>query len=208
MEINKLIVKEKVNVLLNFNINDFNFKDNIVLINKRYRSILVKDYILKKVNCSDDKILNSFKMVRLDDNVFEKNIVKLSTSEQVKVELAILLLKNVDTLVLYHFDKYFMEKDLQFFKKLFRKLVIKYKKTIVLFDVRFSFALDFADKAIYRDKNKIYVVDKNNFYNDDLFSYTDIPDIIDFVKYVNKDGKVLNDYVDIKELIKAIYREV
>jgi hypothetical protein len=115
----------------------------------------------------------------------------------------------VDTLVLYHFDKYFMEKDLQFFKKLFRKLVVKYNKTIVMVDCGFSFALDFADIAIYKnDKNKVVSVDKKDFYDDKLLSYVDIPKIIDFVKYVNCNDKILNDYTDIKELIKAIYREV
>jgi energy-coupling factor transporter ATP-binding protein EcfA2 len=209
MEINKLITREKINYLVNFNINDFNVKENVVTIKDKYDSCRVRDYILNYVSCSDERILDSFKMVKLADCTIKKEITYLSSSEKLKVELAILLLKNVDTLVLYHFDKYFMEKDLQFFKKLFRKLVVKYNKTIVMVDCGFSFALDFADIAIYKnDKNKVVSVDKKDFYDDKLLSYVDIPKIIDFVKYVNFNDKILNDYTDIKELIKAIYREV
>jgi hypothetical protein len=35
-----------------------------------------------------------------------------------------------------------------------------------------------------------------------------MPKIIEFIKYVNKDKKVLNETTDIYELIKDIYRSV
>jgi energy-coupling factor transporter ATP-binding protein EcfA2 len=209
MEMNDLIVKEKVNFLLNFNINAISLDKNAIFLRKKYKKCSVKDYILKYTDSFEEKILDSFKMVKLNDNILDKDISKISDSEKIKIELAIQLLKNVNTLFFYQFDKFFMEKDLLYFKKLLRKLVIKYHKTIVMIDCRFSFALDFADKVIYLDdKNKAVIVDKYDFYNEKLLRMIDIPDIIDFVKYVNRNEKILNEYTDIKELIKAIYREV
>ena len=124
------------------------------------------------------------------------------------MELVIALIDNREQIVLYHFDTYFMEKELAFFKKLFQKLVIKYNKTIVLIESKLSFLLDLADYFIVLEDNKLLKFHKDEFYSDELEQVLDVPPMVSFVKYVNQTKKKIGEFTDIKELIKAIYREV
>ena len=48
----------------------------------------------------------------------------------------------------------------------------------------------------------------NDCYNEKLYRYMKMPKIIEFVKMARKNGHELLDYVDVKELIKEIYRDV
>jgi len=209
MEINQLVKKGKVNALNNFSIDPSSLARNSVYIKSNYRKMLVKEYILKKTKCDEEKLISSLKLVNLSSEILNRDLKILSSTEYLKIELVIALILNLKTLILYQFDKYFMEKDLAFFKRLLKKLVVKYNKTIVLIDSNFSFMLDFVDRLVLlTDNNAVKVYDKEDFYNNELEDYIEIPNIIDFVKYVNCDKKILNNYTDIKELIKAIFREV
>ena len=57
-----------------------------------------------------------------------------------------------------------------------------------------------------KDKKIIYVAD--DFYDDELYKYVNIPNIVDFIKFVNNDNKRLDNNIEIYELIKDIYRSV
>lgn len=209
MEINQFIKKGKINALCNFTIDPSSFQNQITFIKNTYPHELVKEYILSNTNCSEERLLSSFQLVNLSSDKEFQFVDMLSLSEKLKVELAIALILNQEQIILYQFDKYFMEKDLFFFKKLFKKLVLKYKKTVVLIDSNFSFMLDFVERfVLLADRNEIKIFGKEDVYDNELEKYINVPPIIDFVKYVNKDKKRLNTYTDLKELIKEIYREV
>ena len=209
MEINQLVKKGKVNALNNFSIDPNSLARNSVYIKSNYRKMQVREYILKKTKCDEEKLISSLKLVNLSSEILDEDLKLLSFTEYLKIELAVALILNLKTIILYQFDKYFMEKDLAFFKRLLKKLTVKYNKTIVLIDSDFSFMLDFVDRLVLLADNSIVkVYDKDEFYNNDLEEYIKIPNIIDFVKHVNRDRKILNNYTDIKELIKAIFREV
>lgn len=208
MEIKQLIKEGKINALCNFIIDPYSQND-IVFIKKDYPNQSVKDYIISKTNCDEIRLISSFKFVNLLKDKLLQDINTLSLSEKLKVELAIVLILNKEQIILYQFDKYFMEKELFFFKKLFKKLVSKYKKTIILIDSDFSFMLDFVERfVLLTNKNEVKIFSKDDIYNSELDKYIDVPPIIDFIKYVNKDKKRLSPYTDLKELIKEIYREV
>lgn len=208
MEINNFIKQGQVNAINNFSLNPYTSPD-IIFLQKDYSSISVEKYIFDRTNCTKERMHSSFKLVSLCPDIIFQDVSLLSSSEKLKIELSIALIQNKELIYLYQFDKYFMEKDLFFFKKLFKKLVKKYQKTVVLIDSDFSFMLDFVDNLIIQNnKKEIKIFSKEEFYNNKLKSLIEIPDIIDFVKYVNKDKKVLDNITDIKELIKAIYREV
>lgn len=209
MEINQLVKNGKINALNNFSIDSSSLARNSVYIKSNYKRMQVKEYILKKTKCDEEKLISSLKLVNLSSKILDKDLKVLSATEYLKIELAICLILNLKTIILYQFDKYFMEKELAFFKRLLKKLVVKYNKTVVLIDANLSFMLDFVDRLVLLEENNVIkVYDKEDFYNDELKDYMDIPNIIDFVKYVNRDNKILNNYTDIKELIKAIFREV
>ena len=88
-------------------------------------------------------------------------------------------------------------------------MVLNYGKTIVLLDSKLLFLVDFADRIVVKnEKKELEVFVAPNFYEERLLELLGTPKIVEFVKFVNENGKKLLPYTDMKELIKAIYREV
>lgn len=211
MEIEKYMELGHILAIGNVNVNEINFGNSIRLLEmkKHYQNITVKKYILQETSCFDKRMVNSLKLVHLEEDVLNKKMNVLSTSEKVKIELAILLIENVDCIVFNQFDYYFMEKELLFFKKLFKKLVKKYQKTFVFLNSNLSFLFDFADRVVLKKSKKEYmVIDNPTFYEEELYEVIKKPPIVDFVTYLNNNGKKILPYTDLKELLKAIFREV
>ncbi len=212
MEVNCFVKKGKVNAFNHLHIDSFlvsNDSSCFLHIEDYYKDILVKDYILKATSCEEKRLFDSLKLVSLSLIVLDRKMSVLSKSEIVKVEFAILLIKNVDMFVFYKFDSYFMEKELAYFKKLFKKLVSKYGKTIVLLDSKLEFLFDLVDRIVVKnEKDELEVFVSPTFYEERLLELLGTPKIVEFVKYVNATGKKLLPYTDMRELIKAIYREV
>lgn len=211
MEIEKYIELGHILAIGNVNANEIKFGSSIRLLEmkKHYQNITVKKYILQETSCFDKKMVNSLKLVHLEEDVLSKKMNALSMSEKVKIELAILLIENVDCIVFNQFDYYFMEKELLFFKKLFKKLVKKYQKTFVFLNSNLSFLFDFADRVVMKKSKKEYIViDNPTFYEEELYEVVKKPPIVDFVTYLNNNGKKILPYTDLKELLKAIFREV
>ena len=57
-------------------------------------------------------------------------------------------------------------------------------------------------------KNKEVTYETSDFFDTELYNYAKCPKIIDFINYINKDQKLINNTVEIYELIKDIYRSV
>lgn len=209
MEFDSLIKKNKINALCNFDLDFASFQDSIVQLQDFYPRVSVQKYILEKTNCTEERLLSSFSFVNLSKDKLKQKINTLSSSEKIKVELAILFILNKDVLVLYQFDKYFMEKEIFFFKKLLKKLVSRYHKTIVCVDTSCSFMLDFVERyVVLTEHNGIKVLGKDDVFSPFFERYIGSAPIVKFVKYVNKNQQRIKPYTDIKELIKEIYREV
>ena len=211
MEIEKYIHDCWINAINNVKVEDLIFSDNefLVKVKDSYENTTVKKYILKQTYCFDKKLIDSLKLVHLEEDVLNKKMPVLSSSEQLKIELAILLIRNVDCIVFNQFETYFMEKELLFFKKLFKKLVSKYHKTIVFLNSDLTFLFDLAERIVVRENKKNYLVfDHPTFYEEELTSLVGVPKIVEFVRYTNDKGKKLNLYTDLKELLKAVFREV
>lgn len=182
---------------------------DVITLPETTENISVKNYIFKKTSCFDQRLLDSLKLVNLNEAILNRKILVLSSSEKIKIELAIHLIQNTAVLYLYEFDRYFMEKDLLFFKKLFKKLVTKYHKTICFINCHLSFLLDFAQYyCLEKKKNQFIEIENPTFYEKELLNYVELPKIVEFINYINEEGKKINQYVDLKELLKAIFREV
>lgn len=211
MEIEKYIEYGKVNAIFNIDSREIPINDSLpfLRIKDKYPNVMLKEYILQEANCEEQRVLDSLKLVHLEEDVLNKKLNVLASSEKLKAELAILLILNVDCIVFDYFDSYFMEKELLFFKKLFKKLVKKYQKTFVFLNSEFSFLFELTDRLIIKKSKKNYVViDTPTFYESELLSLIDMPPIVDFVNYLNENGHKILPYTDLKELLKAIFREV
>lgn len=184
-------------------------KDNVVECDDEYENILVKDYIFNKTKSTNEKMEDSLKIVQLNQNVLNNKINNLSSSEKLKVEIAIRFINNDNMLVFNYLDHCFVYKEQIYLKKLLKKLVSKYNKTVILINSDINFTLGLVDIYFVYDKNhQIHKFTKDLIYDEKFLSLVDVPNIIDLIRFINKDGKKINEYVEFNELIKAIYREV
>ena len=60
-----------------------------------------------------------------------------------------------------------------------------------------------SELIIFIAPNKEIVYSTDNFFDDKLYEYVSIPKIIEFIKYVNKDNKRIDETLEIYELIKG-----
>lgn len=202
------IKKNKITVVLgidtDLNIDEENLEKDFS------QNTKLKEYIKSKFNnLSDNKVNEAYKICLLNDKDLEKPLNVLSSNEIEKVELMIKLLENKEVIILSDFEINFLNKELNYFKSLFKKMVSKYNKTIVLITNKLDNLMDIIDIIlVVEDKKVVLEVSSKDIYFDKIYENIDIPDIIDFVKLIRKKHIKMDDYIDIKELIKAIYRSV
>lgn len=168
----------------------------------------MKNYGYKVDNVSKHMI-DSLKIVGLDDNYLSREVKTLSYTELKKVKLASVICYNPEVIILDSFDSGMIFRDKEYFKKLFLKLKNKFKKTIVLINCNLDFLFDVVDKVYVINKGKLVLdSDKDIFYEDKLYKYVEMPNIVSFTKYAQDEGHLISEYTDIKELIKELYRNV
>ena len=124
-------------------------------------------------------------------------------------KLRALLFYNPKLYIFDYFEKGFNYKDIDYLKKVLRKLKGNYDKNIIIVSDDISYFLDTLDEYIIFHKGKVVVSgDKKDLYNEDLYKYIKCPKIISFIKMVKDKDINLSNYLDINELIKGIYRSV
>lgn len=160
--------------------------------------VLVKDLKVKN-------ILKAIVMVNLDNKVLDKRVSELSLSELVKVDLITKLDK--DIIVIGNLSKSLINKDIEYIKKLLLKLNKEYNKKIVIIDDDINVFMNIV-KSIYVLKNKELIYSTDNFFDEELYNYVKMPKIVEFIKYVNKDNKRIDETLEIYELIKDIFRRL
>lgn len=158
----------------------------------------VKDINIKDIN-------NALKMVLLDDSVLNKDISDLSISEYFKVELMSKL--ESDIIIIGNLSNSLIYKDKEYIKKLLIKLNKDYNKKVVIIDNDVKTFFNIVKMICVVDKEKI-IYSTNDFYDDELYKFVKMPKIVEFIKYVNKNEKRIDENIDIYELIKDIYRSV
>ncbi|MBR6137358.1 MAG: ATP-binding cassette domain-containing protein [Bacilli bacterium] len=159
------------------------------------------------------KIKDSLKIVALDEELLERNIMTLSSSEKKKLLLAKALLKNPDILIL---KEPFRKLDMRNQKKLsmvLKRIKEKYQKVILIISDNPNTLLKETNHLIIFKNNKILCNDNTmNFYKDVeslKLHKIDIPDIIEITYLANKKKNAKIDYFkDIRDIIKDIYKHV
>lgn len=203
------IKKNKITVVLgidtDLNIEEENLEKDFL------QGIKLNDYIKNKFNnLSEEKIKEAYKICLLNDKDLNKPLNVLSSNEIEKVELMIKLLENREVIILSDFEINFLNKELNYFKSLFKKMVTKYNKTIVLITNKLDKIMDLVDIILVVENKKVILeLSSSDIYSDRIYENNiDTPDIIEFVKMVRRKNIKMEDYTDVKELIKAIFRSV
>ena len=204
MEIKKNKITAILGIDTDLNLDEENLEKDFLT------GIKLEDYINNKFKfVNDTKKDEAYKICLLKDEDKKKALNVLSSNEIEKVELMIKLLENREMIILSDFDINFLEKEFNYFKSLFKKMVNKYNKTVIFITNKLDNIMDVIDFIlIVENKQVIMELSKQDIYFDKIYDYTKTPDIIDFVKKARKKYPRLEDFIDIKELIKGIYRGV
>ena len=155
---------------------------------------MVRDIVVKKSS-------DALKMVGLDDSYLDKDFRDLSDRDKNKIILASKLQNKEIKLI--NFSKGLTNKDMEFFKKLFKKIV-SYGRKIILVDKNSNMFMNCVDNLYVI--NKEIILETDDLYNEKLKKYIDVPSIVEFTHKSLENGIKLNHYNDLDDLLKAIYR--
>lgn len=152
---------------------------------------------------SEKKALSALKMVLFNENP-KKYIEDLDFVNKKKLQLAYLLCKRESVIILDYFEKGLSYKERNYFKKLFKRLN-EYNITIIINTNNLEFLFDCCNNIFILQDDDFVLVEKD-WYNEELYSVISTPAIVSFVNMFNKKKKYVDNYCDIKELLKAIFR--
>lgn len=127
---------------------------------------------------------------------------KLSTSEQIKVQLIKLCTSPAKTIILEGLDTYFNYKDLISILKSLKNHLVQIEKNVIVTTNKVENLVQYADRYIVIEEGQIV-------YNGTSFEKTNLEtDIKVFTNLANQKGAKLKDYKEANDLLKAIYRSV
>ena len=176
---------------------------SIIGIVGNYESNLKLSGKVKELNINN--MDNALKMVGLEIDLLEQNINSLTIDELWKLELATKLENEI--ILIGNLSNSLNNKDIEYMKKLFIKLACNYNKKIVIVEKNVRIFFGLVKKVFIIENNKV-IYQTSDFYDDKLYEYCKMPNIVEFIKFVNKDNDRLDETTDIYELIKDIYRRL
>lgn len=168
-------------------------------------------YVLDNIHKYSDtkKIIEALKMVNLSEDYLLKKSNDLSNAEYNKLRLVSDLVNNEKIIILDYFDKGLCYKEKEYFKRLFKKLSKNYGINFYIKTNDFAFCIDLVDEYLLFKNNKIVKsVLKKDIYKEEVYKYYDKHTLVDFVVKSRKHNHLKDDYTDIKDILKAIYREL
>lgn len=215
VKIGDLVIK-RTNTLENTEVikNRIGYVRNVI--NLDYLGETVEEEISKSMELHNYFPKDSLKHIKdsliiagLNEGFLKRNPNTLSFTEKKKLEFAKVIAYNPDVLIVEDFDKDFIARDRDYFKKIFKKLRMKFKKTIILLALNVELFFDVVDDVfVIQDDTVVLNGQKEIFYNERLYEYVEMPKIVEFTRYVKGQGHKILEYVDLKELIKELYRKI
>lgn len=167
---------------------------------------LVGNQLMKEA--SKEKVLKALQIVSLTEEVLTKTFESLAISTINKLEIVMALISKNDTLVFFDIHKGFNYREIEDLKRLLKKLISHNKKVIIVTnDVEFLFNLTKRIIVVSKDKEKIEM-NPVNWFDDEIYQYVSQPPIIEFIKYCRNRNIKIENALETKELLKAIYRGV
>lgn len=204
MEKQKLELNAVINGVTGY-LGNFNISGSYVINGFIDIELSVKNYLMSITN--EEKIKSSLKMVMFDKDI-NSIISKLSPVDKKKVQLAYALCKREKYIYFEYFEKGLTNKEKNYFKKLFQKIK-EYQISIIVHTNDINFLVNAVDKiCLVKNDAVVTLLSKNDWYNDELYKYVSEPAIVEFIKYCKKVGVNIDNYLDNKEIIKAIFRLV
>ena len=210
IQLKNLIESNKIVSCIHFPISFKKVKNNskiAYVTNAPYlQNIRVQKYFEKHIpDFAINKFQDACRMVQLSSSVLDCNISRLSFTEMKKLRFVEALLYHSEVLVFVDFEQGFYAKSRSYYQKLFLKLT-KYGKSIVLFTKDISFLFGFTSEFYLWMDHKYEKI--TNFYDKRIYQYVSKPEIISYVESLRMKGITMDEYLETKEVLKAIYRSI
>lgn len=156
------------------------------------------NFNLKKIKLLKELI----NKLELTDQILKQSPSTLSTGEQIKIELIKLLLSKNNVIVLEYIDSYIPTITIKNYFNIIRGYLEEFDKTILIESSNINNIVELSDNyLVYKNKKITYV-------GNDINKLPIKTNLTTFIDKANKKGAKLNYYKDIKDLLKAIYRNV
>ena len=201
MEIARILENKPKNHIYGLmgNINITTNNNNYSIVTSYKFNGTVKEYL------NSPKASSSLKMVMLNDEILNKTSNELSIGNLKKISLAKALIENKDYLVLNYFEKEQNYQEKENFKRLWKKLSKEYYKTIIIFTNDLTYIWDIAKELIFVDNYSVINTILKNDYNIFMDNLNN-PEITKFIELMKEKGIDIDNYTNVLELLKAIYR--
>lgn len=132
----------------------------------------------------------------------KRSLKKLSTSELLKVLIIKLCSSDAKTIILDSIDSYLSYGDLNAILKTLKNHLPEIKKNVIFMTNKVDNIIQYSSRYIIVEEGKI-------IYNGNDFKKLPIESsIANFVRLANQKGAALENYKDVNDLLKAIYRSV
>lgn len=167
----------------------------------------VLSYLKKKTNFSEDRILKSLKMVQFHSSKIHNQLCVLTKVEAKKVQLAHLLLQGSKVIICEHFFEGLIYAEREYFKRLFRNLMFKQDKSIILLENDMNFVCETVKQFyLFTEKENYKLI--SDFYDEEIYQYVLMSHTISLVKYLESCGHSIDHDITFLETLKGIYRGV
>lgn len=166
-----------------------------------------------KTNNKEKRIIDSLLLVGLNASYLYKNPYELSGGEKRKVAIASILAFNPKIIILDEPTVGLDDRGKEMLMRLLIKLKENYGKTIIIISHDVDLMYKFVDKVIILKDGRI-VKEGNKYQVFNNVEYLkslgiEVPKLVLFNELVYKEKEIkLGDYDDVKDLMKAVYRNV
>ena len=222
------IFQDNNNIIARILLNKVNYTGEVLINNENHESNLISyiqanpEFLTKTI--SDEFFLNQRKtsnqeeyllkiesvlnLVGLDKNYLTRLINTLSTSEKYLLNIALNLIINPSIII---FQEPFLNLD-KYYKNIIKNIILelkrKYKRTIIIISNNINILYELTDNLIIFDQEIITDKTSNIYKTIKEDSNLELPDLIKFKQIALKYNYKLNNYKDIKDLIKEVYKNV
>lgn len=167
----------------------------------------VLEYLQVITKESQAKIKQALQLVKLKEQVYLVFLQALTNQEKMKVELAKNLLLQKNVIVCEHFFEDLIYSEREYFVRLFRNMIYKHHIAVVLLENDMNFVCETVKSFyLFTNNGKYKLIE--DFYDDEIYKYVDMPFTVQLVKYFEEKGHQVDHDYTFNETLKAIYRAV
>ena len=159
----------------------------------------------------DTRVNNVIKMVGLKEECLKLCPLDLTLNDAKKVALASIIIYNPEVILIDEITIGLRKEEKDKIIRLLNLLKNKFKKTIIIATKDVDFSYQISDEVYLMNLTKFIKRGSTEILRDKELLKTcglNVPKIVSFIEEAREKGIKLEDYKDIKDLIKGVYRSV